>query len=194
MVLMGSGKPHAIISGSLRFVTQQDNDFFSNGNSGAAKHRTSHRRKGGNGIEHELMGNSFSPFEAEWSVACLRAIGKVLRHRMTCILPSAEFCGRSSLCLDGNEMQSVDDAIVESLILDLLEWLAIRDRNYHEVMNAWRTSCPKLPIWEEANDRGLVTRVEVNGNTIVRASLSGFALLEQRSHAPKVMVKSEVMR
>jgi hypothetical protein len=49
------------------------------------------------------------------------------------------------------------DAIVEALIIDLLEWLAKRERNYEEVMDAWRTSCPKLPVWEDANDRGLVT-------------------------------------
>ena len=42
------------------------------------------------------------------------------------------------------------------LILDLLEWIALTPRPYSEVMDAWRTSCPKLPVWEEANDRGLV--------------------------------------
>lgn len=55
------------------------------------------------------------------------------------------------------------DTVVENLILDLLEWLALRDRSYEEVMEAWRTSCPKLPVWEEANDRGLVTGVEGKG-------------------------------
>jgi hypothetical protein len=43
---------------------------------------------------------------------------------------------------------------VESLILDLLEWLGTSPRPYAEVMDAWRTSCPRLPVWEEANDRG----------------------------------------
>ena len=42
------------------------------------------------------------------------------------------------------------------LILDLLEGLATRPRPYAEVMDAWRTSCPRLPVWEEANARGLV--------------------------------------
>jgi len=48
------------------------------------------------------------------------------------------------------------DTVVYSLVVDLLEWLATRERTYQEVMDAWRTSCPKLPVWEEANDRGLV--------------------------------------
>jgi len=36
------------------------------------------------------------------------------------------------------------DTIVEALILDLLDWLAKRERTYEEVMEVWRTSCPKL--------------------------------------------------
>ena len=69
---------------------------------------------------------------------------------------------------------------VEALILDLLHWLTIRERTYEEVMDAWRTSCPRLPVWEDANDRGLITREEVNGTYVVRASSSGLALLRQR--------------
>jgi len=69
--------------------------------------------------------------------------------------------------------------VVETLILDLLEWLASRNRSYEEVMDAWRTSCPGLPVWEEANDRGLVAREELDGTCIVKATASGMALLEQ---------------
>jgi hypothetical protein len=52
---------------------------------------------------------------------------------------------------------------VENLILDLLEWLGSRPRPYSEVLDAWRTSCPRLPVWEEANDRGYVERHHVPG-------------------------------
>jgi hypothetical protein len=52
---------------------------------------------------------------------------------------------------------------LEPLIRDLLEWIAIRPRTYAEVMDAWRTSCPRLTVWEEANDRGLVFRTNVEG-------------------------------
>ena len=48
------------------------------------------------------------------------------------------------------------DFVVESLILDLLEWIAKQDRSYDDTMDAWRTSCPKLPVWEDATDRGLI--------------------------------------
>lgn len=52
---------------------------------------------------------------------------------------------------------------VENLILDLLEWLGTSPRPYGEVLDAWRTSCPRLPVWEEANDRGFVERRHASG-------------------------------
>jgi hypothetical protein len=78
-------------------------------------------------------------------------------------------------------MEHVADTVVEALIVDLLEWVAKRDRNYDEVMDAWRTSCPKLPVWEDANDRGLIRTVEIEGRSIVRITPSGLALLDQRN-------------
>ena len=73
---------------------------------------------------------------------------------------------------------------VEALILDLLEWVEYRERTYEEVMDAWRTSCPRLPVWEDANDRGLLTIEHGSGRSIVRVTSSGLALLEQ--HGPRL--------
>lgn len=44
------------------------------------------------------------------------------------------------------------------LILDFLAWLAVGPRAYGDVMEAWRSSCPRLTIWEDALDAGLVAR------------------------------------
>lgn len=68
---------------------------------------------------------------------------------------------------------------VEALILDLLEWVAGRERTYEDVMDAWRTSCPRLPVWEDANDRGLVAADHAAGRSVVRITPAGHALLEQ---------------
>jgi len=46
----------------------------------------------------------------------------------------------------------------ESLVLDLLEWIAARPRTHRDVMSVWRTSCPRLPIWEDAVDDGLLVQ------------------------------------
>lgn len=42
------------------------------------------------------------------------------------------------------------------LILDLVAFVADRPRPYAEVLDAWRTSCPRLTVWEDALETGLV--------------------------------------
>jgi hypothetical protein len=72
----------------------------------------------------------------------------------------------------------MSNSVIEPLILDLLEWLANGERTYEEVMDAWRTSCPRLTVWEDANDRGFIASEQVNGCKLIRPS--GLALLKQR--------------
>lgn len=74
----------------------------------------------------------------------------------------------------------MSDLTVEALIVDLLAWVAKGERSYEEVMEAWRTSCPRLPVWEEVNDRGFVARERVNGRSIIRITELGLAYLERR--------------
>lgn len=69
---------------------------------------------------------------------------------------------------------------VENLVLDLLEWIGRRERTYQETMDAWRTSCPRLPIWEEANDRGLIKMASVNGRALICLTSEGMSLLKEQ--------------
>lgn len=67
---------------------------------------------------------------------------------------------------------------LDALIVDLLEWIGPRPRPYAEVIEAWRTSCPRLPVWEEANARGLLTHSRRDeGGTWIALSAAGGALL-----------------
>jgi D-3-phosphoglycerate dehydrogenase len=79
----------------------------------------------------------------------------------------------------------MSDSTVEGLILDLLEWVDKQDRSYEEVMDAWRTSCPKLPVWEDATDRGLVALDMAHGRDFVRLTPAGRAFLDQHRLAKK---------
>jgi hypothetical protein len=65
---------------------------------------------------------------------------------------------------------------VDSLILDLLEWMGPEPRPYAEVLEAWRTSCPRLPVWEDANDRGYIAR---RRGTLVSVSPAGLEHLRR---------------
>ncbi len=75
---------------------------------------------------------------------------------------------------------------VEPLILDLLEWIGPDSRPYAEVLEAWRTSCPRLPVWEDANDRGFVTaRHDAGGGRLIAVSDAGWEHLGR--HRPESM-------
>jgi hypothetical protein len=75
----------------------------------------------------------------------------------------------------------------DTLVLDLLDWIGPGRRPYAEVLEAWRTSCPRLPVWEDANERGFITRHHVRGRgALVSVSTAGAAYLrEQRPRSPR---------
>jgi hypothetical protein len=73
------------------------------------------------------------------------------------------------------------DHRLDPLVLDLLEWLWPEPRPYAEVMEAWRTTCARLPIWEEAVDRGFLLREMVaRGRVLVSLTPAGRAFLQAR--------------
>jgi D-3-phosphoglycerate dehydrogenase len=78
-----------------------------------------------------------------------------------------------------------DSTTVDALIVDLLEYVAGKERSYGEVIEAWHTHCPRLPVWEEANERGLITRARANGHAVVRITAAGIAMLERRRRLPQ---------
>jgi hypothetical protein len=66
------------------------------------------------------------------------------------------------------------DPIVDALVFDLLEWLREVPRPYSDVMEAWTTSCPRLPVWETANRLGLIRRISTPGfGTAIAISREG---------------------
>jgi hypothetical protein len=78
-------------------------------------------------------------------------------------------------------MAAVSD-VLAPLTLDFLAWLAAGPRDYFDVMDAWRTSCPRLTVWEDAIDAGLITRSHVSGHPVrIELTHRGAALLASRT-------------
>jgi hypothetical protein len=50
-----------------------------------------------------------------------------------------------------------------ALLIELLEWVEARPRTYGQTMEAWRSSCPRMPVWEDALDGGLIQVVHSQG-------------------------------
>jgi hypothetical protein len=65
----------------------------------------------------------------------------------------------------------------DALVLDFVEWIAASPRRYCDVMDAWKTSCPRLTIWEDAIDQGLVQRCRIDGDLSIEATEAGRDLL-----------------
>ena len=41
--------------------------------------------------------------------------------------------------------------------LELLTWVTTRPRRYDDVVEAWRSNCPRHAVWDAAGTAGLVT-------------------------------------
>ncbi|MGY3620895.1 hypothetical protein ACVJGD_007091 [Bradyrhizobium sp. USDA 10063] len=76
-------------------------------------------------------------------------------------------------------MQETTDA----LVLDLVEWIARGPRPYAEVMETWRTSCPRLTVWEDAIDRGYIARRPTVEGLRVAVTESGKRFLREHGRA-----------
>lgn len=73
---------------------------------------------------------------------------------------------------------NLHDGKLDSLVLDLVEWVAREPRSYAQTMDAWRTSCPRLQVWEDAVDRGFVVREATGGGaTLVKVTAAGAGFL-----------------
>lgn len=63
----------------------------------------------------------------------------------------------------------------------LLSWLDERPRAYREVMERWRSSCPRLTIWEDALSDELIAFDDSSGTTNVVPTAKGRRLIDQRT-------------
>jgi hypothetical protein len=61
--------------------------------------------------------------------------------------------------------------------LELLAWISERPRSYAETMEAWKSHCPRLTVWEDAIADGLV----LVGRDGVRVTDSGRTALSRAS-------------
>ena len=74
----------------------------------------------------------------------------------------------------------------EALIAQLLHWIGPEPRNYVETLEAWRTSCPRLTVWEDAVTAGLIERVPAASlkDAQVRVTPEGKDYLRLRDAVP----------
>jgi hypothetical protein len=60
------------------------------------------------------------------------------------------------------------------IMVQFLQWVADRPRTYADVMEAWRSSCPRFPVWEDARAEGWVRqRTDAEGARRVELTPAG---------------------
>lgn len=69
------------------------------------------------------------------------------------------------------------------IMLQFLAWVADRPRSYPETMDAWRSTCPHLSVWEDAIIDGLV-RIDNGGGRAVVLTPRGRKALRNGAAAP----------
>ena len=62
------------------------------------------------------------------------------------------------------------------IMIQFLSWVGDRPRSYAETMDAWRTTCPRLSVWEDAVIADLV---RLEGERAVKLTERGTAVLRQ---------------
>jgi hypothetical protein len=70
-----------------------------------------------------------------------------------CLCPS---CLRAMREHQNANLESSRSRDTDLLMIQFLGWVAERPRTYADVMEAWRTSCPRQSVWEDAQADGLV--------------------------------------
>jgi D-3-phosphoglycerate dehydrogenase len=86
-------------------------------------------------------------------------------------------------------MRHIQPSPPSALTLEFLNWVAERPRTYEETMAAWRTSCPRVPIWEDASGGGLVRLVAGDGASDgPRVSLTPFGQATRRPRGLTVAI------
>ncbi len=69
--------------------------------------------------------------------------------------------------------------VADALVLDLVEWIAREPRTYAEVIDTWRTSCPRLTVWEDAVDLGYVARRPTSDGLRISVTEGGSSFLRE---------------
>ena len=83
---------------------------------------------------------------------------------------------------------------LDPLILDLLEWIGREPRCYADVIDVWRTSCPRLTVWEDAMDRGFAIREHARGREVmIRLTAAGQEFLREHGRIVRADIKPAII-
>jgi hypothetical protein len=78
--------------------------------------------------------------------------------------------------------------VTDAPTLELLAWVSSHPRTYAEAMDACRTHCPRLTVWEDAVLAGLVRVIRGPDGHLVELTEAGEMALASRNRATPAIV------
>lgn len=80
---------------------------------------------------------------------------------------------------------TAQSAAASLIMIQFLQWISDRPRSREDVLEAWRSSCPRFPVWEDARADGLIRqRGGERGEHRVELTGRGRAALRQAGISP----------
>ena len=74
---------------------------------------------------------------------------------------------------------------LDPLVMDLVQFVSNVPRPYYEVIDVWRTSCPRLTVCEDAIERGFIAcGLDADRALIVAATRAGMQFLRDAGRLP----------
>lgn len=70
------------------------------------------------------------------------------------------------------------------IMIQFLQWVADRPRRRADVLDAWQSSCPRFPVWEDARGEGLVRQIGGGENRVELTARGRRALARAGALAP----------
>jgi hypothetical protein len=102
------------------------------------------------------------------------------------LVPRENSCAEAASGRDPPYNGREDATMSESpslIMIQFLAWVADRSRTYAQTMDAWRSTCPRLSVWEDAIIEGLV-RIDNDADRGVTLTPRGRTVLEEaKAHA-----------
>ena len=63
--------------------------------------------------------------------------------------------------------------VIQPALVEFLRWIDAAPRTYDYTMSAWRSSCPRLTLWEDASIGGLIALEQRDDDTFVVLTTTG---------------------
>jgi hypothetical protein len=129
-------------------------------------------------------------FEFVGIIFSFECVVSLARWRQRGCIPKLHSMAFGSIVVKAGRETAMSDS-PSLIMIQFLSWVADRPRTYAQIMDAWRTSCPRLSVWEDAVIEDLV-RIDGNGARVVALTKRGAAVLQKAQNGQRRKTRAKM--